>query len=343
MQKGRSASGADDIRPILRNPNYSAASYMKSVSKITRKRVPAPGFVAARPMFPAIVRLFDDLGRTNQYILVNELAARELRDQARSYVDGLEHYVERISKKHRIRVSISEFDAVSSTLHGWYVSLTYTAVDRSLRQLIREITQYKRLNAWIDRRGSDQLGALEQLAANQPSGQRRLDSYPEFKVLEYYRLVRNEHVHPPRSSQRPSLGAHKKLVDEWSTYIFDTYKCGSAPNLPDAIAMDDFFLFSRIARDFSAVLSDAYDLTIADISAIALTDDQLSSALKTSSGTKHRIENIFRHYYIENHLRRGDETSFSHANAFANEMLLRFEGAFSDSASRRRPAKAEDC
>lgn len=43
----------------------------------TQKAVPAPGFVAARPMFPAIVELFDDLGRTNQYILVNELAARE--------------------------------------------------------------------------------------------------------------------------------------------------------------------------------------------------------------------------------------------------------------------------
>lgn len=303
---------------------------MPSHAKLTTKPLPNPGFAARHPLFPSMVRLFDELGETNQFILVNELAIREFRDQVQESGSGVQGSVEAISKKHKIRVSTNRLDKVLMNRTGWYTRLVYEAFDRSLRELIREIHLYKSVQGWVDARGREQMGALEQLAANQPAGQRRLDDYPEFHLLEYYRAVRNELIHPPRSRQNKAAAIRKRFIDSWPQHAQTVYGCRSAPNLVSDLDFDDFFLQTRVARDYSAILSDAYELTVGEVAALAETDEALRRSVQNSNGTRRRVGNIYREYFVDSHLRRGDAQSFAHADQFVEAMLLRHSRAFAD-------------
>lgn len=283
---------------------------------------PGPGFSAKEPLFPSVASMDKDLGHTNQFILVNEVANRELNAQARNCPEGVESYVKSISGRHGIRVSLKDFNEVSNELPRSYTVLVFTAVDRTFRQLIKEVREYKQLTSWIDRLSDSPLSALEQLAANQPPGPRSISSYPEYSVLQYYRLLRNEIVHPRQHRSRPAIAAHTVLAATSGEYLRRSYQTRGAPNAPDKIDFDDFFLHTRVARDFAMVISDAYKLTIADILRVASADKSLlARAKKAGNGNSESFRNFYYDYYFKRFQRWNDAAAMQHASSFADAAL----------------------
>lgn len=285
--------------------------------QMKQKAHASPGFAAANPMFPAVASMETDLGHTNQFILVNEIAMRELKSAAENNQNGIEPYVAGLSKKHGIRVSLNQFNAVNDELPRWYTMLVATEVDRSLRHLIKDIKLLKNFSGWIGQRGGENLSALEQLQTNLPTGSSSLEACPEYAALEYYRLVRNEFVHTPREHARPTIDAHAALVEKFGDYLRDRYKTRGAPNAPDNLSFDDFFLQTQIARDFAIVISDAYNLTIDDILRVVSADQEMLRRAKATGGP-HRFRNCYYDYYIKRHARWNDAVTDRHANAFAD-------------------------
>jgi hypothetical protein len=286
---------------------------------------PGPGFSAKEPLFPSVASMDKDLGHTNQFILVNEVANRELNAQARDCPDGVESYVKSISGRHGIRVSLKDFNEVSNELPRSYTVLVFTAVDRTFRQLIKEIREYKQPTSWIDRVNDGPLSALEQLAENQPPGHKSIDSYPEYGVLQYYRLLRNEIVHPRQNRSRPTIAAHAAITASFGEYLRTSYQTRGAPNAPDKIDFDDFFLHTRVARDFAMVISDAYQLTIADILRVVSADKSLlERAKKAGNGSAESFRNFYYDYYFKRFQRWNDASAIQHASSFAKKALASF-------------------
>lgn len=288
--------------------------------QLKQKASASQGFAAKSPLFPAVASMETDLGHTNQFILINELAMRELNTQSLSNGDGVEQYMKSVSKKHAIRVSLSQFNEVVSELPRWYTMLVFTAVDRAFRQLIREIWTYKCPSNWIRRVNDEELSAIQQLELNQPPGSVRLNAYPEYAVMEYYRLIRNEFVHTPRQRNRPTIEAHTALMEKSGDYLKERYQTRGAPNAPDSLTFDDFFLQTRVARDFAIVISDAYQLTIDDIFRVASIDHKLLRRAKATGGHE-RFRNCYYDYYLKRHMRWNDKTADHHAKNFADLAL----------------------
>lgn len=227
-----------------------------------------------------------------------------------------------VASRHGINVSLSEFSEVSAELPRWYAVLVFTAVDRIIRQLIKEIRKYKQPPSWATHGIKRPLGALEQLAANQPSGEKRLDTYVEFEVLQYYRLLRNEIVHPPRSSNRPAVAAYDAFTETTRAYLKTSYQTRGAPNSPDAVAFDDFFLHARAAREFAMVISDAYQLTVEEILNIDGKSEALvRKARNAGGGREHNFRNFFYDHYFKRYQRWNDAAAIAHANRFADQAL----------------------
>ncbi|WP_057972911.1 hypothetical protein [Lysobacter antibioticus] len=283
---------------------------------------PGPGFAAKYPLFPAVAQIDKTLGKTGQFILVNELAIRELNLVAQNSSTGIEAHMKSVATRHGINVSLSEFTEVSTELPRWYTVLVFTAVDRIFRLLIKDIRKYKQLPSWTTHGIKRPLSALEQLAANQPSGQKRLDKYVEFQVLQYYRLLRNEIVHPPRGSNRPAVSAHEALTDTTLAYLKSNYQTRGAPNLPSAITFDDFFLHVRAAREFAMVISDAYQLTVDEILHIDGASAALVRKARNAGGGRERdFRNFFYDHYFKRYQRWNDAAAIAHANNFADQAL----------------------
>jgi len=200
--------------------------------------------------------------------------------------------------------------------------LIHTEVDRSYRRLIKDIKLYKETSGWVHKEGDENLSALEQLHVNLPSGGRRLDTYPEYAVLEYYRLVRNEFVHIGRDHGKPAMKAYRSLVEKHGKYLRERYQTRGAPQAPDSMSFDDFFLQTRVARDFAIVVSDAYGLTIGDILRVVGADQELLRRAKATSGP-HRFRNCYYDYYLKCHARLNDAVTDKHANSFADLALAR--------------------
>jgi hypothetical protein len=290
--------------------------------KENRRTPPGPGFSAKYPLFPAVAQIDKTLGKTGQFILVNELAIRELNLVAQNSSAGVEAHMKAVATRHGINVSLREFTEVSTELPRWYMVLVFTAVDRIFRQLIKDIRKYKQLPSWTTHDIKRPLGALEQLAANQPSGQKSLVTYVEFEVLQYYRLLRNEIVHPPRSSNRPAVAAHEAFNDTTLAYLKANYQTRGAPNLPSALTFDDFFLHARAAREFAMVISDAYQLTIDEILHVDGACTALVRKARNSGGGRELdFRNFFYDHYFKRYQRWNDAAAIAHANSFADQAL----------------------
>lgn len=283
---------------------------------------PGPGFAAKYPLFPAVAQIDKTIGKTGQFILVNELAIRELNLLAQNSSIGIETHMKSVAARHGINVSLSDFTDVSRELPRWYTVLVFTSVDGIFRQLIKDVRKYKQLSSWTTHGIKRPLSALEQLAENQPSGQKRLDTYVEYEVLQYYRLLRNEIVHPPRGSNHPAVAAHEAFTGTTLAYLKSNYQTRGAPNLSGAISFDDFFLHARAAREFALAISDAYQLTVDEILHI----DGASAALvrkarSAGGGREQDFRNFFYDHYFKRYQRWNDATAIAHANSFADQAL----------------------
>lgn len=289
---------ADRIKPNLRTPGGA-------------------GFCAKHPVFPAVAALKKDLGRVSQYILVNELSVREFGAQATNNSLGVEEHVNSVSSNHGINVSLADFKDILGTLPNWYIVLDFIVIDSMLRRLIKEICKHKKMTLWKKSLGDQKLSPLEQLDENQPLGPKRLKHYDEYAVLNYYRLLRNEIIHPIHLKQRPAVAAHTALHATSATYLTKAYKLRGAPHAPDELTFDDHFLLSQVASAFSLVISDAYQLTVDEILDVVRNDEKLWKQAKHSgSGNREDFSNFLADFYFKTYQRWNDPAAIEHCKQF---------------------------
>jgi hypothetical protein len=193
-----------------------------------------------------------------------------------------------------------------------------------LRRLIKEIRKHKKMTLWKASLGDQHLSHLEQLAENQPLGSKPLKDYDEYAVLDYYRLSRNEIIHPIHLKQRPAVASHTALHATSAAYLTKTYKLRGAPHAPDKHTFDDHFLLSQVASAFSLVISDAYQLTVDEILDVVRNDEELwKQAKRSGSGSRKDFGNFLADFYFKTYQRWNDPAAIEHCKQFKEMAAVR--------------------
>jgi hypothetical protein len=258
------------------------------------KKVPSPGYETKKPRYLVMEHFDQILGLQNNLITVTELALRNLEKSA-SEGQVTRAYVSDLSKQFGIPTGLAtSWQEVRANFYRFSIVQIQAVFDALLADLAYQhrIFHKKSHDAWVRRKGKQDLNPLDSLLENLPTG-KDLKNAPEYEVLEYYRQIRNIVVHRTltEESREPttfrseeeelpievgfdlpdSLKAHTKYFEENYRIVASTY---------DRIGFQDFLLMNRAARNYAKLLNDGCDLTPAALVAVLLESDGFLAAAR---------------------------------------------------------------
>lgn len=223
------------------------------------KNVPAPGYSTTKKLMPPIVEMLSELGAQDACIQLQELSIEYLCDAAANTDASIGEFLNPLYKAKNIPQGSYEFDQLRALASRSYLVATYSLVEKMLRGIIAEYKQASPdlATGWKSKDSSgENLSPLRELTDNLPAALGKpLQSCPEFRLLEYYRLVRVANSHVKNSTLAKAIKAHKATVPDIEH--LRTYAPSNAPNPPDMICFDDFVLFTRATKYYSKLLNEA--------------------------------------------------------------------------------------
>jgi hypothetical protein len=261
-----------------------------------------------RPQFPATRALRQLRGLHNAFVDMTELALRYLVQQAARSGLPAEAFALQIKREIRGIATIwQEPRSVLASAARSYVIQTDMIADRLFASLRDDVRKFKQPAKWVESDGSKRFDSLRQLLANMPAAQSAsITSSPDFAIVNYYRLVRNDIVHGKATKQR-SRDAHGELLAEHGQGIRELYPGFHAPNILDELAFDDHRVFTRAVERLSRPLNDAFDLTAEEIVRVMVSDKTTKDALRFKRADRKRLERFVRVYCHNRHALRPKE------------------------------------
>lgn len=245
------------------------------------KTDPKPGYFNKMPLFKVVSGVKFTIGLQDSCVQTNEVSIRYFEDLAKKS-GNTDEFIKRLCKKYSISLGIRDFEYFKTIQYKSYILQTYNLVEPYFRELNRSYRFYNNFKGdWKTKDGDKNLDPFNQLLINIDADNSKLiKSYPEYYLLNYYRLIRNSIVHLQEDAEE-----HKKTTKYFDDFIADkldffkeNYEMDS-PNKPESISFQDFMLYTRAIKYFSNILNDACFPTIESLVSLALKDEVLQENL----------------------------------------------------------------
>jgi len=192
---------------------------------------------------PCYLRLKRQLGEIDACAECQEIAVRDFLAVCRSSDDPNATIQER-SKIHRIRVDSVDLDRFARR----NTELQLVAVSYAFEAFLNDfIDEHPRLGSREGRADKETVLDFVLRRLRSSESPQKLDQAIEYRIHEYYRLVRNRVAHPIRVSKDdplPKLQADCKANAE--------YQRLHAPNDLGHLQFDDYLLFTRASKSLAA-------------------------------------------------------------------------------------------
>lgn len=197
---------------------------------------------------PCFRELVSELGVSDASCELTELAIRQLELDAHASGD-IRQFVEGLSKTHGVVVRVNDDLRLFNLTRRSYVVLAYSFFDQFLSKLRGELEPITG-EPWGAKNDENQVEyVLGQL--NQPkSSLRPFAGAYWFELVEFYRLTRNQIVHP-KADYSDRLGTLQTRIGMARSHGDDRYSKLKGPNPPDSLQFDDFVLCSRLVKDIA--------------------------------------------------------------------------------------------
>ena len=243
-----------------------------------------PGYFATPPILESVRQLPKYGGLNDAYVQCLQIAFSRFRKEAESSSEGIRSFVNAAAADEGLHLGMDDFDPYESAVVGAQLVQAYQVLETLMRNMREEVCRLRGIKKWITNKAGKDLDVLAQYAANAPKASRTfIRSTPEYQLLNYYRLVRNWHIHAASQRLISVEKTHEKLVlNTGDHFSFNYDGVGSAPNPPTKLVFDDFFLFARAVKYFSNILNNHSGVTF----------DHLADALVLSKKLRYRLESF---------------------------------------------------
>lgn len=241
-----------------------------------------PGYFNKKPMLKEINSMRKIVGLQDSCLQTNEVAILYLEEKSKQNPDS-EKFMRDLCRKYSISLGIRDFDYFKITLYKSYILQTYNLVEPFFKNINKAYRFYNNFaGEWrVKDESGKMLDPFTQLLANMPlESAKEIKKYPEFQLLNYYRLVRNSIVHlQDESDEYKKVRKYyddniiKNLNYFKENYIID------APNSPESITFKDFMLYTRVLKYFSNIINDTCFPTIESLIKLAFNDSDFQKKL----------------------------------------------------------------
>lgn len=223
------------------------------------KLPPHPGYVTKKALASSVKTLASELGEQDACIQLQELSIEYLCNSATATRAPIGDFLKLLYRGNKIPHGTYSFDKLRLQASKSYLIVTYSILERFLRALIAEYRSANPVTSatWKEKSSSgENLSPLLQLAENLPKKDVTiLKNAPEFKLLEYYRLVRVANSHIKSATLEKAEKAYQDFTPKDISH-FRKYKITDAPNKPDTLSFSDFALFTRAIKYYSKLLNE---------------------------------------------------------------------------------------
>lgn len=195
------------------------------------------------------------LGKYDAYIEVNEVALRHFLKEAEGETEPA-LYVEKMAREVGINVRSDSFLETLHRMSGLYILSVYQALEVFLDEYKEEFKGY--WGKWASKEDGETLlsNALRNIGDLPTTGMSDVVGPQHLAVVEYYRFVRNHFMHNDEKSKRLVDQSFEK-IDRFKTELQSFYKIRSSPSPYENLNVDDFFLFTKAAKEIGILLSRA--------------------------------------------------------------------------------------
>lgn len=264
------------VLTIFRN-NNQRQSFMKDQEQTLK-----PGYFNQKPLIRPILDVRHTIGLQDSCIQTNQAAVLFLEEQAKLNSKP-EEFIKDLCLNYKISLGTSDIKYFMEIQYKSYILQTYNLVEPFFKELNAAYRYYNNIlpEDWKTKEGDKNLDPFNQLLVNLNSSQRKkIKTYPEYYLLDYYRLVRNSIVHlqENKDEHKKTLKYYNDNIVDKISHFKDNYEL-EAPNEPDKIVFDDFKLYTRSIKYFSNILNDICFPEIKTLVIVAKQDIKLQKRL----------------------------------------------------------------
>ena len=285
---------------------------------------PKPGYFNKKPLLKSISHFRYAIGLQDSCIQTNQAAVLYLDEQANKSSDS-EAFVKSLCTRYKISLGTRDLEYLKTIQYKSYILQTYNFVEPFFKELNADYRFYNNFQGdWKVKAGDKNLDPFNQLLENiEKELKSQIHSYPEYHLIDYYRLVRNSIVHLQENEdqyRKTSKYFSDFLIDKVS-YFKSNYNV-DAPNEPNKISFADFMLYTRAIKYFSKILNDICFPEIDVFVLVSKRDEELQERLLQSRNLNYpgallKRVNILRGYFKNHFGKSYDELS----NEFAKSYL----------------------
>ncbi len=255
-----------------------------------KKKDLKPGYFNQKPLLKVISDMKLSVGLQDSCIQTNQAAILHLEDSATQSEDH-EEFIRELCLKHKISLGTRDMGFFKSIQYKAYILQTYNLLEPFFKELNKTYRLYNNFQGkWKTKKDDKSLDPFNQLLENiEPELKAKIKSYPEYYLLNYYRLVRNSIVHLQRDEKEHEKTSKyfSDFIEDNKVYFRDTYEI-DAPNEPDEISFYDFMLYTRIIKYFGNILNDTIFPEIKVLVEFAMQNDELNENLLQSKNLNYK-------------------------------------------------------
>ena len=221
--------------------------------------VPHPGYTTSKPLIAPISSMYKELGAQDACIQLQELSTNYLEKSATAMNAKVSDFLKLLYVANGIPHGTYSFAQMRSTACASYLIVTHSLFEKMVKGCIRHYrASHHQMDAqWVASVGGEQIPPLRRLAHNLTEPQRKqLTTPPEYRLLEYYRLVRVAGTHPTYKTREKAEKAFSSLTASDLAHLSQYPLLSGAPNPPDAINFEDFKLYTRAIKYYSNLLNE---------------------------------------------------------------------------------------
>lgn len=248
-----------------------------------------PGYFIDKPLFQSLKNFRRLLSEQDSCFHTNQVSILFLEEHIKS--NGLDNtaFIRELCDKFSISAGHRSWDVTKQLMAKSYIVQTYNLQEIFFKDFNVEYRAYKKVEDWkfnIKEGGSTKnLDPYSQLLQSIPKEQSAVFAdVPESHAIQYYRLLRNGIVHKSETSLDKPTEYFIKYIEPNIEYFKNYYKFlpeGKlpAPNKPQELTHNDFFIYSRCLKNLINLIVNACNLTIAEIFAFELLNEQFLATM----------------------------------------------------------------
>lgn len=248
-----------------------------------------PGYFIDKPLFQSLKNFRRLLSEQDSCFHTNQVSILFLEEHIKS--NGLDNtaFIRELCDKYSISAGHRSWEVTKQLMAKSYIVQTYNLQEIFFKDFNAEYRVYKKVQDWkfsIKESGSTKnLDPYSQLLQSMPKEQSKVfENVPESYAIQYYRILRNGIVHKSENSLDKPTEYFARYIEPNIEYFKNYYKFlpeGKlpAPNNPQSLSHNDFFIYSRCLKNLINLIVNACHLTVSEIFDFELSNEQFLATM----------------------------------------------------------------